>query len=880
MADKRIWQLNTTRAFPGDAQLIVDSRGLSQSVAMDSGDLIDAVSLTLCPYLITDDPSQAVANSAAIDAALAAYAQSGEKKGTLKLPRGNVWVAHAIRLVTKHSGLTVDGDGCVLLTDSTVTDPNEWNIIIGLGDEANPMGFQANVAAGGQANQIVLTNFGNPDNYQVDDAILLFNNGGFIDHRQTPQQTAVIQQVDFNPSPRTLTLTLDTNPDVSQLNLAVYLFNGRKLERGLAVGARELAIPGPSAAALFPKNSWAYMTDGVGVYEVVGEFVRVLSATSSNGNTVIALEGGVRNAYLGDRVAIVPPGRWTEGVTVRGLTLGGAHAYDEGAQLVAKYCVDLRLERVRHTLSAAGAAAGLANHGAVIATCGRLAISDGQITGGKGLDMTVTRDVVVERSRVQVQATEFSSDIALRDCDIVRDYLISIGSERVSADGCRFWNCAIGTGTAAGDIRFRNCDVYWAKGTDGSVAVLRLQTDRCTIQGLRSYGGPLTVLGQSGTGHLIENLDANLELWPGTAGTIVEPVVGIIRAKPNEVLPENWVRMTTAQVGRILHPGDGSTVEVGTISVASFGSNPIWARVFITAHESGVDVTKVYEIARGYGNSTAWYRCLPLTEAVVGATKFDLDLQEWGNQIKLRLRRVEGLGDIHVTVRVETNGLFEGTAVVADGQTVAGIHASTALTQSGGLLRVAGVTALDGTAASFPMGVMTATVTNAGTAPVNLPNGLTVNGPSVAAPNPVLLKQNYGLNTYSVVGLQPTGGDWKCYLELWPSGTEVESGIDLINSDNTGNAGYLRLMVSGPTAQLRAFTVGSGATAIEQLDVLNLATKFHGDLVVAKTTAPADDDLANNQCGLWLDVSGMKPLLRFKAKYGTNSIANGEVALT
>jgi hypothetical protein len=96
MANKRIRDLNTTTTFPAGAKIPVDAAGFPEAQAVGSSDLVDAVSLVLAPPLTINDPSAAAANSAAIEAALATIATSGNKKSVLRLPRGLVWLARAI----------------------------------------------------------------------------------------------------------------------------------------------------------------------------------------------------------------------------------------------------------------------------------------------------------------------------------------------------------------------------------------------------------------------------------------------------------------------------------------------------------------------------------------------------------------------------------------------------------------------------------------------------------------------------------------------------------------------------------------------------------------------------------------------------------------
>lgn len=598
MANKRIRDLNLATALPADALFAYDKTGLTEAEAVGLGAIAKGASLVLVPNVVTDDQGKATGNSNAIQAALDEYAASGKKKGILLLPRGKVWIASGIKLTFEHSGLIIDGDGCTLLSENSIELITIGSATVG----KEPIGYVDSVTPGSSPDELEFSPYDSTA-YKAGDAVLLFKAENYIPNRQTVLQTAVIQSV-VPGSPSVMTLDV---PVTSGVDAAQFLYNGRKLAPGgVAIGATELTIPGEDATGLFPAGSWAFITDGVGVLATYGEYVRVLGADYNSTDTVLTIEGGVRNEYADDRAAVVPgrradvsPRGWTEDVTVRGVTLGGTGAGvgSQVTQLSVKYCVDLKLERVRCAL----ADPGLLNHGIIFITSGRVSVTDSEAVVDDGLRMNTCRDVVVERSRVKVSSEEFCTDLTFRDCDIVNAYAHVIGGERINAERCRFWNAGPGFANSFSDFGFRGCDFFVGDGAP----VFYIQADRFTLKDVWSYGEHLLIVVQNGTGHVIDNVSATILLLDGTGGRITGPVYGTIRGDNMGTplpIPGTWTRVALEQVSLALPTTVDDTAYVGKLSGLR---SSIWARVSVTALGYGISIARQYLVGRGYSGSGA-----------------------------------------------------------------------------------------------------------------------------------------------------------------------------------------------------------------------------------------------------------------------------------
>ena len=199
MADnKRIYQLDPT-SDPAGKLFPLDASGLSKALAITFENLEKAISPVISRVLTPDDPTAAAANTAAIAAALAEYAQSGNRKGVMRLPRGKFWLASAIVVAAAHSGLTIDADGCTLLTDnSSSIFPLNTLLTIGAATGTDPAGFFEGFGFDAAfPNRLAFDPLRPLDpNYRVGDAILLFIADNYITIQQPVQQMAVITGVD------------------------------------------------------------------------------------------------------------------------------------------------------------------------------------------------------------------------------------------------------------------------------------------------------------------------------------------------------------------------------------------------------------------------------------------------------------------------------------------------------------------------------------------------------------------------------------------------------------------------------------------------------------------------------------------------------------
>ncbi len=703
MSGKRIRQLGTTDTPPAGALLPLDAIGLPQAQAITPKDLVDAASYTLTVVL----GSNAADNRAAIEGALTKYAASGNTRGTLRLPKGVYEVSYTVFLTGAHSGLTIEGDGCVLFRTALASTgfPENSVMNIGVNTPIDPMGRGDPFTRNPMNLKQLIFGENQPvryDNFQVGDAIILYKSFNPGNTRQQVQQVAVITAKDVPNR----TITVDANI-LDEANLATYLFNGRKAQSGgIAAGATTIRIPQPVSEDWFPPQSWIYVTDGVGELEAYGEFVRVTGVNSAVAYMDVFLETALRNSYLDGRAAVVPSSpdpeqnlrtRWLEDIMVRGLTFGGApFANGQNADLAAKFSVNLTLERVNCVLRVA--IGGITSNGFIVTTSDGLVMRQCYgVEGGQALALNGVRNSQIETCRVTTSMEEFCSDITFRDCDIVRAYNQLFGTARVAAIDCRFWNLeqfAIGD-----DSSMIRSKVIGSKTPNGDLAI---GGNRFTVHDLHAIVGPMRlVFRQTGTGHTVgrvrgtEGLPANVTVLKGSGGRIDGPIDGTITAENVPffpmALPGSWTYTTDVQIP--LTFGDGEPPKV--IGHLVGRQSAMWLRVTVIANLGDVFVpnyislTHVYEIARGYRTANAWYTCLPQCAGARDLETFEadfvLELYEDGNDAWLRLSRTLGsVSPVDVNVRIQTNAMFEpgGTAPTAG---LGGVHESTTVSQRNGL---------------------------------------------------------------------------------------------------------------------------------------------------------------------------------------------------
>lgn len=568
MANKRIRELTMTNTFPEGALVPLDAAGLSEAKAIGSSELVDAVSLLIAPHLVVDDEGAAEENSVALDAALAHYAASGNKKTILRLSRGIVHLSRVIPLTWEHSGIKIDGDGCILVYPANNPGaPGEFILAIGMTGEA-PTGFRDPFAYTDDPfdpNVIKMPLNVPIENYQPGDALLLFEDDEDAEGRVFPQQTVTIESVSSDALWHYVTLREEVNSGF-MVGAAKWLLNGRKVKGTVAAGATTIVLDG-TVPMMNWKDQWAYMTDGVSVIELYGEYIRVLDATESGGETTLTLERGVRQSYITGRAAVIPPGKWVENVTIRNLTLGGKYNYPhETVNMSAKFCVNLRLEGLKSKV----ALANLVDAGTLISTSQSVVIADGQFTEGKGLSLGATRDAVIERTRALVRNEEFCGNVVYRDCDFVGHYKHIIGCAETHAERCRFWDVEhFGFGN---DCSLVDCDVYSPAG------YFYASSNRNTFRGVRCQSGSLLIWIQGGADHYVEDIRANLRIDVSSTGMIAGPIVGDLsgyNVNTPSTLPAGWSRLTRAPVKLALPTTVNELVVLGKLSG---NRSAIWAR--------------------------------------------------------------------------------------------------------------------------------------------------------------------------------------------------------------------------------------------------------------------------------------------------------------
>jgi hypothetical protein len=169
---------------------------------------------------------------------------------------------------------------------------------------------------------------------------------------RNPCQTLKITIKDPGP-PVTLTFDDDINQLNSIYNSLKYLKRSRRVSDDVAPGDTEvmLLIDNPADASLFKIGDYVLLSDGVGVVEVFGEYLKIASVTPNTGSVTITFTtgvAGINGATYPAARAVLIPGPWAKGITIRNLQLGGNAHLDPTGGWGIKFAPDFTAENVRN----------------------------------------------------------------------------------------------------------------------------------------------------------------------------------------------------------------------------------------------------------------------------------------------------------------------------------------------------------------------------------------------------------------------------------------------------------------------------------------------------------------------------------------------------
>lgn len=138
----------------------------------------------------------------------------------------------------------------------------------------------------------------------------------------------------------------------------------------------------------------------------------------------------------------------------------------------------------------------------------------------------------------------------------------------------------------------------------------------------------------------------------------------------------------------------------------------------------------------------------------------------------------------------------------------------------------------------------------------------------------------------SAVEVTARSGDPGIGLSIFPDGAGISMGggsnaqvSNSVFTDGLGTDIATVVVANGAANQQVTLTGGVGSNLAEFVAGGNTTLKVNpnGYLLVAINTAPADGDLAANQCALWFDATNGSAKLMFKAKQADGTVKTGSV---
>jgi hypothetical protein len=322
----------------------------------------------IIPEVTVDDQSAAAANVTEIDKAIGTWrtqAQAGGQGGRILFPPGKVWISQAIFLYETEAGITLEGQGwnqdsqvppqfdpgatgnTLILNSSSGSFPGSMALWI----TSQNIGHADHIQTGYSSNTHTLTlTEGDLDNYVVDDYVFLFHDDPYATERN-PCQTLTITGKNPGPPP---TITFEQEVDDTDYKALKYLKNSRGVSADVEPGDTSVTLAGSGGtadAAKFAVGDYVLLSDGVGINEVFGEYLKVAKVTVNGSNKVIidftTGVAGVNGATYAAAKTVLIPGPWPKGITVRNLQIGSNRQAGQNGCWGIKFAPDFRAENVR-----------------------------------------------------------------------------------------------------------------------------------------------------------------------------------------------------------------------------------------------------------------------------------------------------------------------------------------------------------------------------------------------------------------------------------------------------------------------------------------------------------------------------------------------------
>jgi hypothetical protein len=504
----------------------------------------------IIPSVKVNDQSAAEANIIAVEDAIATWrvqAQTQGAGGRILFPPGKIWISRTLWLHETEAGIVVEGQGWnqrTLPDGQTAFDPgatgntvllntaDTYPDSITLGVLSRNIGYVDNATYGElPTNMATLAMNIDPTPYAVGDYVFLFRQSTSGSER-APCQTLKITANDLG-SPATLTFETEINQPSSVYNALKYLKHSRKVSGDVVPGATSVTLAGdePDDADLFAVGDYALLSDGVGVNEVVGEYVKITSIEVIDATVTIRFLSGVKGVngatYANDQTVLIP-GPWAKGITLRNLQVGGSMNTNPDSAVILKYALDLTAENLRNWQGDLGVVA----HGFGMTTCAHASLWNCPLE--LGIALNSSHDLRFNGCVINGPvAEEWARDLSFVNCEIITFCHVQTHSYALRFAGCRFSDMTTDSAfvlEGAGQHTLLNCQFVNGPGSQKFVRGGSSTVGHIGGDGLLHIGG---------LGNTVFDITMNaVVLEAGSGGTVVPPINP--SAYFEDVPADNW----------------------------------------------------------------------------------------------------------------------------------------------------------------------------------------------------------------------------------------------------------------------------------------------------------------------------------------------------
>src|SRR5262245_40097376 len=222
----------------------------------------------IIPVIKVNDPLAASDNSFEIEKAIEQW-RSAPQGARIVFPPGTIWLARSIYLYETEASIILEGQGWKTVFVCTFVGYGADGGVLVI--DCTRVGYSDDFVKLG-SDRVQITS-GDPTNYDKGDCLFLFK-AVLAGEVRTPCQTFKMLSKDGNNI-----LNLDRPIDSDEYYRAKFLKKSRLVRGAVTPGMVEVTLVDNNAAdaGLFKVGDYAFLSDGAGLSEIYGEFIKIAS---------------------------------------------------------------------------------------------------------------------------------------------------------------------------------------------------------------------------------------------------------------------------------------------------------------------------------------------------------------------------------------------------------------------------------------------------------------------------------------------------------------------------------------------------------------------------------------------------------------------------